>query len=581
MTSPIHTLRILTTFGQDEMVSELQCPKPTAFNAKMNKTTYSYFIGAIILVSALGLFSDIFAADSALYAAISKSFVLSGDYSNIYVRGIDWLDKPHFPFWMSALSMEVFGINTFGYKLPSLLFFLLGLFYTHRFTQNLYDVQTARVATVILGSALHIIISNNDVRAEALLVGLLIGATYHIHKLTTKFSTRDILLASLLSAAAVMTKGIFVLIVPYSAVFGHLIFKGYYNRLFNYRWFIVFFLTILFTAPELYSLYQQFDSNPEATAFGEKGVSGIKFFLWDSQFGRFFNTGPIKGNSEPLFFVHTLAWAFAPWALMGVVSLFNTVKNLLMRVPHKEYMSFFGFIIMFLIFSISKFQLSHYLNIIFPFMSIAIAEIITERAKKQKLFNSLMRIFINLNLLLSFCIILFSELYFVENLTIVGVLLLLGQLGACIYFNFSKREIKFRQVVYGVVIALLFSSYLNLVFYPRLLKYQSGAQAAYYINDELPESEVIMARNDWLFEFYLDKPLKLALTWEDFDKLNVSRDELVYVDKKFLATLEENGRDYEIVKAFEHFHTTMLEFKFINHKTRQSVLDERYLIKVL
>src|SRR5450759_2027715 len=133
------------------------------------------FVPLIILVSIVnltGLFNDIFTADSSLYATISKSISQSGDYLNIYVQGKDWLDKPHFPFWMCAISIKAFGANTFGYKFPSLLFFFIGLVYTYKLSKLLYDKETARLATLITGSAIHIIISNNDIRAEAILLCL-------------------------------------------------------------------------------------------------------------------------------------------------------------------------------------------------------------------------------------------------------------------------------------------------------------------------------------------------------------------------------------------------------------------------
>jgi hypothetical protein len=74
-------------------------------------------------------------------------------------------------------------------------------------------------------------------------------------------------------------------------------------------------LILLFITPELYSLYTQFDIHPEKVVFGRTNVSGLKFFFWDSQFGRFFNTGPIKGNGEPTFFLHTTLWPFYPGLL--------------------------------------------------------------------------------------------------------------------------------------------------------------------------------------------------------------------------------------------------------------------------
>jgi hypothetical protein len=59
-----------------------------------------------ILVNAGGLLIDILEPDGALYATIAKTIARSGDFINLYVDGKDWLDKPHFPFWMAALSFR-------------------------------------------------------------------------------------------------------------------------------------------------------------------------------------------------------------------------------------------------------------------------------------------------------------------------------------------------------------------------------------------------------------------------------------------------------------------------------------------
>ena len=81
--------------------------------------------------------------------------------------------------------------------------------------------------------------------------------------------------------------------------------------------------------PPVYEIHERFevgvaDGNPGAAdmdlvvldagngGFGDDescllytSVSGIRFFFWDSQFGRFFNTGPIKGSGDPFFYFHT------------------------------------------------------------------------------------------------------------------------------------------------------------------------------------------------------------------------------------------------------------------------------------
>ena len=53
-----------------------------------------------IVVNATGLFFTIIEPDGAVYATIAKQMVLTGDYVNLVLQGNDWLDKPHFPFWM-------------------------------------------------------------------------------------------------------------------------------------------------------------------------------------------------------------------------------------------------------------------------------------------------------------------------------------------------------------------------------------------------------------------------------------------------------------------------------------------------
>src|SRR5947209_8401584 len=60
----------------------------------------------------------------ALYATIAKTMVPRWDFVNLLVRGEDWLDKPHFLFWLMAISFSTFRFSTWAYKLPALHFYL-------------------------------------------------------------------------------------------------------------------------------------------------------------------------------------------------------------------------------------------------------------------------------------------------------------------------------------------------------------------------------------------------------------------------------------------------------------------------
>ena len=127
------------------------------------KKPFLFLLTLLLLSHFVGLFNDVFTADSAVYATISKSFVTSGDYINIYLIGDDWLDKPHFPFWICAFFMKIFGLTAFAYKLPSFLFFCMGLYYTFLLAKKLYD-KADRVLIDAPCSGLGVLRRNPDAK---------------------------------------------------------------------------------------------------------------------------------------------------------------------------------------------------------------------------------------------------------------------------------------------------------------------------------------------------------------------------------------------------------------------------------
>jgi 4-amino-4-deoxy-L-arabinose transferase-like glycosyltransferase len=254
----------------------------------------------------------------------------------------------------------------------------MGAYYTYLFAKKYYSKQVGFWAAFFLLSAQHILLSDNDIRAEAYLTGLLIAAIYHFAVCLDDKKNTHLIIAVFFSACAVMTKGVFTLIPVAGAIAGNLILKKRWKELFHIRWVFALLLLVIFISPEIYSLWQQFDRHPEKTVFGETGVSGIRFFLWDSQFGRFFNTGPIKGKGDPSFFLHTLLWAFLPWSIVMYMSLVHKFKGIKQQIAFEanEWYSLLGSLSALIIFSLSKFQLPYYTNIIFPLLAILTARYI-------------------------------------------------------------------------------------------------------------------------------------------------------------------------------------------------------------
>src|ERR1700744_4584959 len=99
------------------------------------------FIAMAVVVNFSGLSVLIIGPDGTLYATIAKTMVLRHDYVNLYDQAAVGWDKPHFPFWITALSFNLFGITTWAYKLPGILFMMMGAWYTYLFAKSLYNKE--------------------------------------------------------------------------------------------------------------------------------------------------------------------------------------------------------------------------------------------------------------------------------------------------------------------------------------------------------------------------------------------------------------------------------------------------------
>ncbi len=537
------------------------------------------FIAAAVAVNITGLFVTLMAPDATLYATIAKTMVLRHDYMNMVLDGHDWLDKPHFPFWMAALSFNIFGFTTWAYKLPAVLFLMMGAVYTYHFAKSLYNKQVAMWSVLILLTAEQLVISNNDVRAEPYLTGLIIAAVYHFYKAYTRNSWH-LLAGCVFAGCAVMTKGMFVVIPIGGAIAGHLIITKQWNKLFNWRWLVAIVLTMLLISPELYCLYRQFDLHPEKVIFGQKGVSGIGFFFWGSQFGRFFNNGPIKGSGDPTFFIHTTLWAFLPWSLLLFAAVYQSIKKGVKNIQAHEWYCLCGGLLTFLVFSASKFQLPFYTNIIYPFFAIITAQYLFNVQADKSVKAIRITQFIVMGLVL--ITLGFLEYEFVPDHLKLPVIILICILYITMVFvpDMISNSILQKVVVSTAVLSFIVNIYLNLAFYPSLVEYQAGSVAGRFINQYNKRKYPVMLYkdNNWPLEFYLHSPV--SVIDPDTIKTPPKNIFILYISEEQVKTLDAKGWQYTQIFSVNDYPITRLKPQFLNVRTRKNVLNNMLVIAV-
>lgn len=546
---------------------------------KHKKLLFLVFI-LIFLVTILGFPLDLMIPDATLYAKIAKTIHLNNDFVNLYSYGDDWLDKPHLPFWLTAISYKIFGINNFAYKLPGVLIFFFGCWVTYKFTKENYNKETALLATIILATSLHSVISNYDVRAEPYLTGFIVASIYWAYKYLKSKHFKNLVIACFFAGLAVMTKGIFALIPLIAAIGGELIIKKQWKTIANPIWLIALLLILIFITPELYALYMQFDMHPEKVVFGKTNVSGLKFFFWDSQFGRFFNTGPIViGTGEKTFFLHTILWAFLPWSVLFYIASFLKIKRNFKLINQKEeFYSLFATLVTILVFSLSKFQLAHYTNIVFPFMAIITADFIYKLKSKYQNLQKTYTIsqYIIITVALAFIPILLFVLQPKFNVSFLVIILL----SLFLFYKIKtsekepiKKVFYFSVVAYCVLYGFLFSH-----FYPALLQYQGDIFAARFVNKNYHEDIYCIGhtKTHFGYEFYANKPLKKI----EVNNLTKYSNKVFFVNQDEKKLLDKKNITFTIDKEFYFYPITRLKGKFLNKNTRNSTLEKRYLIRL-
>ena len=541
---------------------------------------WSFTVGLAVLVYFVGMMVTTMEIDGAVYAEISREMARNGNFLELFLKGQDWLDKPHFQFWVTALSFKLFGVGNFSYKLPAVLFMLMGAYYTYLFGKRFYSKKHGYVAALVLMTSQHIITSNSDVRAEPYLTGLTIFALYYLAVYLNEKRFYQMLLGSLGLAGLLATKGLYTIIPVASGLGLAMIYEMKWKEILHWQWLAVVALTLIFISPMLYGYYIQFDAHPEKVVFEQTNVSGIKFFLWDSQWGRFTNTGPIRGAGDPTFFLHTLLWAFMPWAFLAYFGLYSKTRALIRKTSKTENYSYFGFTFLFLVFCASSFQLPHYLNALFPLLSIVTADVLYTYAKNQKF----LRIFYHIQswsavVLLILVVVIyffFSDQYpkaDIFTVFLIGIVLMV--------LLYTMKGQKFRKMIFIPAIAVLMVNYyINRGFYPQLLQYQAESEVAYYMKNHGLDEEalVTLGVREEMISFLQDRIVP-AHDFTTTDRKELSG-KYVFTDQAGMDYLKSRDIKHDLIETFPDFRITVLNGTFLNKNTRHRALEMKFLLKV-
>jgi ABC-type multidrug transport system fused ATPase/permease subunit len=286
--------------------------------------------------------------------------------------------------------------------------------------------------------------------------------------------------------------------------------------------------------------------------------------------------GPIvRAKGDVFYYVHTLLWAFAPWCLLFYFVFARTVIAIFKRKKVKEYVTVSAIIPMLLFFSLSKFQLNFYTNILFPFFSILVASFIgSVLSKKERQFYSISQLFYSAVFVVGTFIIIFLLSPQNEWLYLFGGLAVV----VCMVTVVLKvPSVNARYLVISSLATLYINFCLDFSLYPKMSYLKGENQAAAFVNRYYPNQKLGVIENRRSgFEFYSHQPVQQV----DMDKwmAGFENDRIYYVDDTVYDKLIQNNAHFTILKQFDD-HSSENILKFINSTKKDRSVQQGYLVK--
>jgi 4-amino-4-deoxy-L-arabinose transferase-like glycosyltransferase len=524
--------------------------------------TWFLLLVTIFSVYLIGLPLDVLEVDCAQLAEISRETMKNMDFLYVKDLGYDYLDKPPLLFWLAAISMKIFGVSAWAYKLPSLFFALLAIYSMYRFTQLFYKEETARYTSLILASIQTLFIITNDVRADTNLIGTVAFTAWQLAALYKTNKVKYLIGGSIGIGLAMLAKGPIGALIPIFTFGPVIMLRREWKFVFQWSRLLVLPIILLMLAPMCLGLYKQF------------GAKGLTWYFYTQSFGRVTGDSTWSNNPDPLFFLHTTLWCFLPSTLFLLTGLWLKGKALWQRIAGEELFSFFGFVVTLLAISRSRYQIPHYFYPAYPFGAVVAAVglnyIIEQKVKwlvvVQKVMIALLPM---LGLVLVFYV--FPQAIWIKTGFVLAAL-------AVVYITTTKTQLLTQSVIAICLLNLI----LNTVFIPNLLQYQPGAAIGKWIKKENIDAGQFTLLNYWRNRSLAFEADFIPVVCSGYEQVAIR----LHQKPHYLFCYESdaghfiNGYSAKIVRQYEEFPVTKLNGTFLNPRTRATATDKLVLLKI-
>ena len=530
-----------------------------------------WILGLSLLVVGAGVGVDLMEVDAAQYASMGQEMNHSGLWVTLHEHGAKYQsrgypDKPPLVFWAAALGTKVLGATNAGAKLISVLVGLLGIWAIGKWASELLGPGTEWPARIFYGANLGMGLMLMDVRTDTLLVGLVTLTGWQAQVWRRTFTWTSTVTTFGLLGLAMLAKGPLALMALMAVHGGEALWSRDYRLLRNSRLWIGLAVTLAVLMPWLWGLYQQ---------WGWK--NGVWYYLWTQNFGRLSGENPWAHKADYTFVLHNLAWTFLPWVIMVPAAL----RHALTRKQRTQAWSrqvLTAWILLAMGLSLSKFQLPHYVYILWPFQALLLARWWAGRPD----YNLWLWATAAIVLVVAGAGTALGDLAFGTFPLGLGltVAVLAGMYGLWRRTRISGHAWVLVLGASGMLLALL---QLHLFFYPKLLHYQGSSQLGLWFREHRPGSQVAAygcgEESLHALHFYTRS---IVPTWTKPSDLRFPTGGSLYVysNPEAVQGLQQAGYRVSTLREIPTLKVTRLGWKVLNPRLRSGVTGRAGIYRI-
>jgi 4-amino-4-deoxy-L-arabinose transferase-like glycosyltransferase len=301
--------------------------------------------------------------DEGRYAELSLGMLQSGDWITPRLNGILYFEKPALPYWMGALSFQVFGINEFAARfwpgLTGLLSVLVVGVTSRRFWGN------GHYAALAMAGSLWVIANSHFLNLDSgLMFFLTLSLCAFLWAKQDMASPRErrygMWLAWAAMSGATLSKGLIGLLIPGSTLVLYSLVNWQWSVWRRMQWLPGLFIFLLLTVPWFWLV-------------SERNPGFAYFFFIHEHFERFLTD--VHRRVEPFwYFVPILFLGFMPWtSLLPRLSFEAWPRRQASEFQVERFLLIWA-VFVFAFFSLSNSKLSSYILPMFPALALLLGQ---------------------------------------------------------------------------------------------------------------------------------------------------------------------------------------------------------------